>query len=75
MLALARLRTFWAGSHMAYIANAALEDLPTLLVAADAATGEGARLYGGCWNSRGMRVVYDVNLGGLAAVETFVNWS
>ena len=39
--------------------------------AADAASGEGARLYGGRWNSRGLRVVY-ASLA-LAAVETFVN--
>ena len=41
--------------------------------AADAATGEGARLYGGRWNSRGMRVVYASTSLALAAVETFVN--
>jgi RES domain-containing protein len=41
--------------------------------AADAATGEGARLYGGRWNSRGMRVVYGSTSLALAAVETFVN--
>jgi len=41
--------------------------------AADAATGEGARLYGGRWNSRGVRVVYASTSLALAAVETFVN--
>jgi RES domain-containing protein len=41
--------------------------------AADAATGEGARLYGGRWNSRGARVVYASTSLALAAVETFVN--
>ena len=41
--------------------------------AADAATGEGARLYGGRWNSRGIRVVYGSTSLALAAVETFVN--
>jgi RES domain-containing protein len=41
--------------------------------AADAATGEGARLYGGRWNSRGLRVVYASTSLALAAVETFVN--
>src|SRR5215472_282764 len=41
--------------------------------AADAATGEGARLYGGLWNSRGVRVVYASTSLALAAVETFVN--
>src|SRR5215472_973244 len=41
--------------------------------AADAATGEGARLFGGCWNSRGVRVVYTSTSLALAAVETFVN--
>jgi RES domain-containing protein len=41
--------------------------------AADAATGEGARLYGGRWNSRGIRVVYASTSLALAAVETFVN--
>jgi len=41
--------------------------------AADAASGEGARLYGGRWNSRGVRVVYASTSLALAAVETFVN--
>src|SRR5580658_9577881 len=41
--------------------------------AAQAATGEGARLYGGRWNSRGVRVVYASGSLALAAVETFVN--
>ena len=41
--------------------------------AAAAATGEGARLYGGRWNSKGMRVVYASTSLALAAVETFVN--
>jgi len=41
--------------------------------AADAATGEGARLVGGRWNSRGVRVVYASSSLALAAVETFVN--
>jgi RES domain-containing protein len=41
--------------------------------AADAASGEGARLYGGRWNSRGVRVVYASTSLSLAAVETFVN--
>jgi len=41
--------------------------------AADTATGEGARLYGGRWNSRGVRVVYASTSLALAAVETFVN--
>src|ERR1700756_5180633 len=40
--------------------------------AAEAATGEGARLYGGRWNSRGVRVVYASTSLALAAVETFV---
>jgi RES domain-containing protein len=35
--------------------------------------GEGARLYGGRWNSRGVRVVYASTSLALAAVETFVN--
>ena len=43
------------------------------LYAAEAATGEGARLYGGRWNSRGVRVVYASTSLALAAVETFVN--
>jgi RES domain-containing protein len=38
-----------------------------------AARGEGARLYGGRWNSRGVRVVYASASLALAAVETFVN--
>jgi len=41
--------------------------------AAEAATGEGARLYGGRWNSRGVCVVYASVSLALAAVETFVN--
>jgi RES domain-containing protein len=41
--------------------------------ARDAANGEGARLYGGRWNSRGVRVVYASLSLALAAVETFVN--
>jgi RES domain-containing protein len=44
-----------------------------ILYAAEAATGEGARLYGGRWNSRGVRVVYASTSLSLAAVETFVN--
>ena len=36
-------------------------------------TGEGARLYGGRWNSCGVRVVYASTSLALAAVETFVN--
>ncbi|MBV8731613.1 MAG: RES family NAD+ phosphorylase [Acidobacteriia bacterium] len=39
----------------------------------ESATGEGARLYGGRWNSRGVRVVYTSTSLALAAVETFVN--
>jgi len=41
--------------------------------AAEAATGAGARLYGGRWNSRGVSVVYASTSLALAAVETFVN--
>jgi len=41
--------------------------------AAEAATGEGARLYGGRWNSPGVRVIYASTSLALAAVETFVN--
>lgn len=41
--------------------------------AAETATGEGARLYGGRWNSRGVAVVYASTSLALAAVETFVN--
>jgi RES domain-containing protein len=44
-----------------------------LRYAAEAASGEGARLYGGRWNSRGVRVVYASTSLSLAAVETFVN--
>jgi RES domain-containing protein len=43
------------------------------LYAAEAATGEGARLFGGRWNSRGVRVVYASTSLALAAIETFVN--
>jgi len=41
--------------------------------AAQAATGDGARLFGGRWNSRGVPVVYASTSLALAAVETFVN--
>jgi RES domain-containing protein len=41
--------------------------------AAEAATGEGARLVGGRWNSRGVRVVYASTSLALTAVETFIN--
>src|SRR5208283_1326463 len=41
--------------------------------AADAASGEGARLYGGRWNSRGVSMVYASTSLALAAIETFVN--
>jgi RES domain-containing protein len=40
---------------------------------AEAASGEGARPYGGRWNSRGVRVVYASTSLALAAIETFVN--
>jgi RES domain-containing protein len=41
--------------------------------AAEAASGEGARRFGGRWNSRGVRVVYASTSLALAAIETFVN--
>lgn len=41
--------------------------------AADAFSGEGARVYGGRWNSPGVRAVYTSTSLALAAVETFVN--
>jgi RES domain-containing protein len=41
--------------------------------AAEAATGAGARLYGGRWNTRGISMVYASTSLALAAVETFVN--
>jgi RES domain-containing protein len=41
--------------------------------AREAASGEAARLYGGRWNSRGVRVVYGSSSLALAALETFVN--
>ena len=41
--------------------------------AAEAASGEGARRYGGRWNSRGVRLVYASTSLSLAALETFVN--
>jgi RES domain-containing protein len=41
--------------------------------ASEAATGEGARLFGGRWNSRGVRVVYASTSLALAAIETFVH--
>jgi RES domain-containing protein len=44
-----------------------------LRYATAAASGEGARLYGGRWNSKGVRVVYASTSLALAAIETFVN--
>jgi RES domain-containing protein len=41
--------------------------------AARAFSGEGARLYGGRWNSQGVKVVYTSSSLALAAVETFVH--
>src|SRR5260370_5205633 len=41
--------------------------------AAAAFSGEGARLFGGRWNSEGVRVVYTSPSLALAAVETFVH--
>lgn len=41
--------------------------------ASEAATGEGARLFGGRWNSRGVRVVYASTSLALAVIETFVH--
>src|SRR5215468_4270892 len=41
--------------------------------ATEAASGEGAFLHGGRWNSRGVRVVYASTSLAMAAVETFVN--
>ncbi len=41
--------------------------------AAEAGRGEGAYLYGGRWNSRGVRVIYASTSLALAAVEAFVN--
>jgi RES domain-containing protein len=41
--------------------------------AADAFSGEGARLFGGRWNSQGVRVVYTSPPLALAALETFVH--
>lgn len=35
--------------------------------------GEGARLFGGRWNSRGTRIVYCSETGALAALETLVH--
>jgi RES domain-containing protein len=41
--------------------------------AAGAFSGEGARLFGGRWNSQGVRVVYTSTSLALAAIETFVH--
>jgi RES domain-containing protein len=41
--------------------------------AAGAFSGKGARLFGGRWNSQGVRVVYTSPSLALAAVETFVH--
>jgi RES domain-containing protein len=41
--------------------------------AASAFSGEGARLYGGRWNSQGVRAVYTSPSLALAAIETFVH--
>lgn len=40
---------------------------------AGAASGEGARLFGGRWNSRGVSMVYASTSLALAALETFVH--
>jgi RES domain-containing protein len=41
--------------------------------AAEVFSGDGAKLFGGRWNSQGVRVVYTSPSLALAAVETFVN--
>ncbi|MCL5671617.1 MAG: RES domain-containing protein [Acidobacteria bacterium] len=41
--------------------------------AAAARSSEGSYLYGGRWNSRGVRIVYASTSLALAAIETFVN--
>jgi RES domain-containing protein len=41
--------------------------------AAEAFSGQGARMFGGRWNSQGVRVVYTSSSLALAAVETFVH--
>ena len=41
--------------------------------AAGAFSGDGARLYGGRWNSQGVRIVYASSSLALAAMETFVH--
>jgi RES domain-containing protein len=41
--------------------------------AASAFSGEGARLFGGRWNSQGVKVVYTSPSLALAAIETFVH--
>jgi RES domain-containing protein len=41
--------------------------------AARAFSGDGARLFGGRWNSQGIRIVYASSSLALAAVETFVH--
>lgn len=41
--------------------------------AATAFSGDGARLFGGRWNSRGIRVVYTSSTNSLAALESLVH--
>ena len=41
--------------------------------AAEGYSGEGARLYGGRWNSKGVPVIYTSTSLALAVIETFVN--
>jgi len=41
--------------------------------AAEADSGEGARLYGGRWNSKGVRIIYTSTSLALAVIESFVN--
>ncbi len=41
--------------------------------AAGAYSGEGAKLYSGRWNSKGVQVIYTSTSLALAAIETFVN--
>ena len=43
--------------------------------AATALVGEGARLYGGRWNSKGVRLVYAASTLALGAIESLVHFS
>src|SRR5277367_2136602 len=71
----ARWKTCWAGSPTASTARAAMKiwRICRECYASDAFSGEGARRFGGRWNSRGVPMVYASTSLALAAIELFVH--